>query len=111
MIETPYCPTCGKPTTFRESPEWLLGHWTGRYTNMLAGLIDARRKKRGTSIDELIELAYIDRQGPTDMPTYPESSIRVLLVNNEAKLNKLGWTIMGPRKTGNGFWLVPLEID
>lgn len=78
---------------------------------MLAALIDARRKRRGLSIDELIGAAYTDRQGPSDMPVYPESSIRVLLSNNEAKMKKLGWTIMGPRKTGNGFWLVPWEID
>jgi hypothetical protein len=78
---------------------------------MLAALIVARRNRRGLSMDELIEAAYIDRQGPTDMPTYPESSIRVLLNNNAGKLKKLGWTIMGPRKTGNGFWLVPWEID
>ena len=111
MIETPFCPTCGKPTTFKESPEWLLGHWTGRFTNILAALIVARRSRRGLSTDELIEAAYIDREGPTDMPIYPEGSIRVLLTNSAEKLNKLGWTIMGPRKTGNGFWLVPLEID
>jgi len=98
---------CGQPTTFRASPEWLLGHWTGKYVGMLAGLIEARRMKRGLSLKELMEAAYENM--PTPMPSNPESSLRVLIVQNKDKLAKLGWEIAGPQKTGNGFWLVPLE--
>lgn len=105
--EHPYCPTCGQPTTYRSSPEWLLGHWSGKYVGMLAGLIEARRMKRGLSLKELMEAAYENM--PTPMPTNPESSLRVLMVQNKEKLANLGWEIAGPQKTGNGFWLVPLE--
>ena len=74
---------------------------------MLAGLIEARRMKRGLSLKELMEAAYENM--PTPMPTNPESSLRVLMVQNKEKLASLGWEIAGPQKTGNGFWLVPLE--
>ncbi len=105
--EHQFCPTCGQPTTYRTSPEWLLGHWTGKYVGMLAGLIEARRHKRGLSMDELCRAAYTNH--PTGMPAAPIGSIRVLLATNKEKLAKLGWAILGPQTTGNGFWLVPYE--
>lgn len=74
---------------------------------MIAALIEARRMKRGLSLKELLEAAYSNMSTP--MPTNPESSLRALLVQNKEKLAKLGWEIAGPQKTGNGFWLVPLE--
>lgn len=105
--EHPYCPTCGQPTTYRTSPEWLLGHWNGKYVGMLAALIDARRKRRGLSTDELVRSAYTNFDQP--MPTHAIGSIRVLITNNRKKLRKLGWEILGPSVTKNGFWLVPVE--
>lgn len=77
---------------------------------MLAALIEARRNRRGLSIDELTEAAYLDRE-VTDMPADPPRSVRVLLVNNEDKLASLGWKILGPHTTKNGFWLVPVERE
>ena len=106
-VENPYCPTCGQPTTYRTSPEWLLGHWSGKYVGMLSRLIEARRIKRGLSMRELIEAAYENM--PTPMPTDPENGLRVLITKYKDELAKLGWEIAGPRKTGNGFWLVPIE--
>lgn len=105
--ENPYCPTCGQPTTYRSNPEWLMGHWGGRYGGMLARLIEGRRMKRGLSIKELLDAAYENM--PTAMPTSPESGLRATLVGNKEKLAKLGWEIVGPHTTGNGFWLVPIE--
>lgn len=105
--EHPFCPTCGQPTTFRTSPEWLLGHWTGKYVGMLAGLIEARKLKRGLSLDELVHAAYENL--PTPIPANPVGSIRVLISTNRKKLRELGWKIAGPHDTGNGFWLVPVE--
>ncbi len=88
-----------------------MGHWTGRYTNIIAALIQGRKMKRGLTIDELVDAAYIDRAGPLDMPSEVVNSVRALIVTNDSKLRTFGWTIMGPRNTGNGFWLVPLETD
>lgn len=105
--ETPYCPTCGQPTTFRTSPEWLLGHWTGKYVGILAGLIEARRHRRGLSIEELARAASMNH--PQPYPPTSTGTVRVLMVNNREKLRKLGWEILGPAVTKNGFWLVPVE--
>lgn len=105
--ETPYCPTCGQETTFRTSPEWLLGHWNGKFVGMLAGLIESRRQRRGMGMDELVRAAYMNHKTP--MPASPVGSIRVLLINNREKLRDLGWEILGPQTTQNGFWLVPIE--
>jgi len=105
--EHQFCPCCGQPTTYRANPEWLLGHWSGKYTGMLAALLEARTLRRGLSLQELLEAAYANI--PTPMPTNPESSLRALMSQNKAKLAKLGWEIAGPQKTGNGFWLVPLQ--
>lgn len=102
-----FCPECGQPTTYRTSPEWLLGHWSGKYAGMLAGLIEARNMKRGLSLNELVEAAYDNM--PTPIPANPVGSIRVLMSQNKEKLRKLGWAIVGPQTTGNGFWLVPVE--
>lgn len=102
-----FCPTCGAPTTFRTSPEWLLGHWSGKFAGMLAGLIEARNLKRGLSLDELVQAAYENRDAP--LPIDPSASMRVLIVQHREKLKKLGWAILGPHETGNGFWLVPIE--
>jgi hypothetical protein len=105
--EHPYCPTCGQPTTFRTSPEWLLGHWNGKFVGMLAALIESRRQRRGLSMDEMVRAAYLNHKAP--MPASPIGSIRVLLTTNRKKLKKLGWEILGPSVTKNGFWLVPVE--
>lgn len=105
--EHPYCPTCGQETTYRTSPEWLLGHWNGKYVGILAALIEARRQRRGMGIDELVRSAYANYDAP--IPASPMGSIRVLLINNRKKLRKLGWEILGPQTTKNGFWLVPVE--
>jgi len=89
-----------------------MGHFTGKYVGMLAGLITARRMKRGLSLQELLVAAY-DNMTPTatkrKIPKYGVASIRVLMTNNKDKLRKLGWEIIGPQKTKNGFWLVPVE--
>ena len=105
--EPHFCPTCGQQTTYRTSPEWLLGHWSGKYVGMLAALIEARSAKRGLSLDELTYAAYANM--PTPMPDNPIGSLRVLMSNNKDKLRELGWEIVGPQTTGNGFWLVPVE--
>lgn len=105
--ETPYCPTCGQPTTFRTSPEWLLGHWNGKYVGILAALIEARRHRRGLSTEEIIRAASMNHKAA--MPTTSIGTARVLISNNRKKLRKLGWEILGPQTTKNGFWLVPVE--
>lgn len=74
---------------------------------MLAGLIEARRNRRGLSTDELVRAAYMNYKVP--MPASPIGTIRVLISNNRKKLRKLGWEILGPSITKNGFWLVPVE--
>lgn len=107
--EDHYCPTCGKPTTYRVNPEWLLGQWSGKFAGMLATLMEGRRKRRGVSMDELVAGAYENHPG--DIPMYPVGSLRVLMSNNKDKLADLGWAIVGPQTTGSGFWLVPIEKD
>jgi len=107
MSDTRYCPMCGKPTSLKTSPEWLLGHWAGRFVNVLAVLIEARRNRRGLSIEELAEAAYIDRSKPGNA----EQLTRVMITQKRVSLHEHGWTIMGPHETRNGYWLVPLEED
>lgn len=105
--EYTFCPTCGQPTKFRTSPEWLLGHFSGKFAGVLAALIQARRVKRGLSIEELADAAYeaVNKKPPVNAITV----IRTAIIQNREKLMKLGWTILGPRDTHNGFWLVPIE--
>ena len=74
---------------------------------MLAALIESRRQRRGLGMDELVRSAYLNFKAP--MPASPTGSIRVLLTINRDKLRNLGWEILGPSVTKNGFWLVPIE--
>jgi len=105
--ETPFCPTCGQPTTYRLSPEWLMGHWSGRYVGIIAALLESRRMRRGLSLEEIINAAYANVLTP--MPSDPVGNVRVLMTINKDKMQALGWRIVGPHTTGNGFWLVPIE--
>lgn len=102
-----YCPTCGKPTTFKSRPEWLLGHFRGIYASTIAALIQARKIRRGLNWEELARAAYADRDG--EMPVEAWGTVRTLINRNMGKLNDLGWDIVGPNVTRNGYWLVPLE--
>jgi len=111
--ENLYCPTCGKPTRYRISPEWLLGQFTGRYANVLAALLEARRERRGLSITELCEAAYIEYEhDKTRMPSDPVNSVRSFISQKHDELAKKGWTILTPHDTKqNGYWLVPVDMD
>ena len=111
--ENLYCPTCGKPTRYRISPEWILGEFEGRYANILAALLEARREKRGLSITDLCEAAYIEYEyDKTRMPSDPVTTVQVLMRQRQGRLGKLGWTIATPSDTrNNGYWLVPVDME
>lgn len=108
-----YCPTCGKPTRYKTSPEWLLGQYTGRYANVLAALMEARRERRGLSITELCEAAYIEYEyDRTRMPSDPINSVRAFISQRHEELAQKGWTILTPNDTKqNGYWLVPVDME
>jgi hypothetical protein len=84
-----------------------MGHWSGRYVGIIAALIEARRLRRGLSTEELMTAAYANKVTP--MPANALGSIRVLISINKKQMKKLGWRIVGPQTTGNGYWLVPVE--
>lgn len=108
-----YCPTCGQPTKYRISPEWLLGHFTGRYANILAALLEARRARRSLSITELCEAAFVEHEhDKTKMPSDPVNTVRAFIAQRHEELAKLGWMIATPKETQqNGYWLVPVDVE
>lgn len=111
--DTHYCPACGRPTKYLASPEWLLGKFSGRYANVLAALLEARREKRGLSITELCEAAYIEfEHDKTRMPSDPVNSIRSFISQRNHDLAPMGWTVVSPTETNqNGYWLVPVDAE
>lgn len=108
--EYPFCPMCGRETKYRANPEWLLGYWSGKYGKLLSMLIVARRAKRGVSMKEMLKV-YYGKTNLEDMPEHADHVVRAVFANNAEKLKNLGWTIVGPHVTGNGFWLVPVEVS
>lgn len=106
--QTPFCPTCGRPNEVRQSPDWLLVHFSGIIGGIIALLIECRRQKRTASLKELMEAAYHGRKG---FPDTAHMVVQGAISNNREKLQSLGWDIAGPRVTGSGFYLVRTETD
>jgi hypothetical protein len=110
VSEHRYCPTCGRPNPIQHSPEWLVTKFTGMLANMLAALIEARRERRTLSLSEMCYAAYPDaRKGNGLLPVGAANTVAVCLTQNRARIQKHGWDIVGPRKTGAGYMLVALE--
>jgi hypothetical protein len=104
---TPFCPTCGRPNPINQSPEWLLGRFSGISANILALLLECRRERRPASKRELCIAAYPNhKNGP---PITSPNVVQVTISRDRPKLNELGWDIVGPKVTGNGYQLVALE--
>lgn len=76
---------------------------------MVALLLEARRKKVGITLDQMIRAAYIEFEfDPSKIPTDANQSIQSLVYRMNEKISKLGWRIATPMQTKCGYWLVPL---
>ena len=102
------CPQCGKPLRYRASPEF-----GGKYANILAALIEARRERQNLTITELCEAAYVEfEHDPTRMPGDPIPIILAFMSRHKNKLASMGWTILTPRETNDhGYCLVPVDME
>lgn len=102
-----YCPCCGRPNPIYHSPEWLVTKFTGILAAVITRLIEARREKTTVSMTDLCRAVY---EGPvTKMPVGAANTVSVMIATNRKKLQEFGWDIVGPRVTGAGYMLVPLE--
>lgn len=108
QIFSPYCPTCGKQNTIKQSPEWLLTHFKGKMAAILSILLQSRKDKRTVSMTEIGDFVYADEDSP---PVTMNNLLSVVMSRNRKKLMRLGWDIAGPQTTGTGFYLVELERD
>lgn len=108
ITETPFCPCCGRPNSIRQSPEWLLIHFSGIFGNILSKLIECRRERRSASIRELCAAAYPDEK---TIPVKAHETVATMISKDRKRLWELGWDVAGPRITGAGWFLVPLERD
>ena len=110
--ETQFCPSCGRPTKYRLNPEWLLGTAKqGNINRIIAALLIARQERRGLSIKEVVDAVYDPRTNKRKPPENPDRYIRVEMARVNKHLNQRGWAVAGPHMTGNGFWLVPVEVE
>lgn len=111
MIDDPhhtrFCPTCGKPNPIQHSPEWLLNRFSGIFANIIALLLECRKERRSASRRELCYAAYPDHKGGP--PITSPSVVQATISRERPKLQKLGWDVVGPTVTGNGYQLVALE--
>lgn len=92
----------------RQSPEWLLVHFSGLFGSVLAMLIECRRERRSASVRELSKAAYPDA---SSVPVMAHETIAGVIARERKKLQELGWDIATPRKTRAGYVLVPLEKE
>lgn len=108
QILSPYCPTCGKQNTIKQSPEWLLTHFKGKMAGIIAILLQCRKDRSTVSMNEIGEFVYADEDS---IPPTMNNLLSVVIARNRPKLMRLGWDIAGPQTTGTGFYLVELERD
>jgi hypothetical protein len=102
-----FCPCCGRPNDVDDAPEWLQNRFGGMYGRILLCLSTARASKRVVQMKELVDWVYADDlEGG---PVHAETSIAVTITRNRKALNKVGWDILGPKKSGNGWVLVELK--
>ena len=86
-------------------PEWLMTRFKGvQNRTILKVLVTARSEMRGASAEELGLALW--PEGPK--PQFIDN-VLVLISALNAQLSKMGWAIVGPKQTGNGFQLVPLD--
>jgi hypothetical protein len=107
QIEFPCCPTCGQRTKIGANPEWLMPLFRGNMVAILATLANARRERRSASLTELCRNVYHD--DPKGGPLWGPNTIQQAIVTSQAKLIERGWMIVGPKTTGNGYQLVPID--
>ncbi|AMO44077.1 hypothetical protein vBRpoSV10_18 [Ruegeria phage vB_RpoS-V10] len=105
--QTPFCPTCGRQNPISHSPEWLLTRFSGIFANILALLLECRRERRAASKRELCFAAYPDTPGGP--PITAPNVVQATVTRERAKLQKMGWDVVGPMVTGTGYQLVALE--
>ncbi|WNL50625.1 hypothetical protein RPALISO_20 [Ruegeria phage RpAliso] len=106
MNETPFCPCCGRPNSIRQSPEWLLTRFSGIFGNLLSLLIERRRERRATNLRDMVAVAY-----PDGAPVMGHLTVTTTITRDRKRLWELGWDVVGPKTTGDGWYLVPLEPE
>ncbi len=108
MHKPVFCPTCGRPHDVDAAPEWLQQHFGGMFGRILICLSSARVAKRVVRMQDMVDHIYADDSDGG--PVHAETSIAVTIARKRKSLKKLGWDILGPRATGNGWVLVELVI-
>jgi hypothetical protein len=105
-----FCPECGQPNPVAHSPEWLLTKFDGMLGRIIGALVDARKVKKALSIKDLCYAAYPESiRGIKPLSVQADNTVKVTIYTNRARLHKHGWDIIGPKITGAGYCIVPLE--
>ena len=102
-----FCPTCGRPHEVDAAPDWLQQHFSGMFGKILNCLAAARAAHRMIQMSDMVTYVYAD--DIDGGPVHAETSIAVTITRKRKELKKLGWDVIGPRMTGNGWALVELE--
>lgn len=106
-LKASFCPCCGQPNRLRRSPEWILLYFSGMVQRILIVLLEKRRVNNSATILELRHACY--EGAGLDEPTNANTAIHVTMKDARGRLNSLGWDFVGPKVSGKGYILVPLE--
>lgn len=98
------CPLCGQEMVSEEIPEWLYERFPGLFGKIVRRLAKARTMNETVSMKGLIDAAYGD--DPDGGPVHAAASISVTISRCRKDLQAVGWDIVGPKITRNGFALV-----